>query len=421
MHLFFTSSYRTTAQPPNIKLPKNTGVFISTIDMPQISDLTIENESVNEFVNTIQVWKESVSHVYVWDYASNFDDYLTPIPVLYKLQKRLEFYKTNEVDGIFFNASGYDYSSFEDLKTYILSILLQQTDIDIPVHIRQYFQKFYPEHHKLLSDFYINLETRFSLKNRSVNIYGSTREILSSYLNEFAFLDFYEHLNSIENLPDNLKKLSLALHFTRLQIALHKGSKRNGFAIRKEQILEVRPEIKDIINHLKNYQKTDNLHHYREEAGALKGYINNWEELIFKSNLKNKILELPIKSSLEYSEVPVEILTDGVPGFAPDYHSGWYISAENLELSFPSPITERVKIQMRFLENERHRFTLPENVEIYINERKLDTNIFQTSSYSDTHVMESEISLKKGVEITIRLIVAKETNNKIALDEIRIL
>lgn len=421
MHLFFTSSYHTTSQPPNIKLPPNTGVFISTIELPQIYELNKENTGVNEFANTIQLWKKSVSHVYVWDYASNFDDYLTPIPILYSLQKRLAFFKNEGVNGVFFNASGYDYSSFEDLKTYIISNLLQQTDIDIPKHIRMFFRKFYPENHQLLSDYYINLEENFSRKNRPINIYGSLREILATYLNEFAFMDFYEELNSIQHIPDNLKKLSLALHFTRLQIALHKGVKRNGFAVKKEQILEVRPEIKGIVAHLKNYQKTDNLHHYREETGALDNYIKNWEELIFNSTLENKILELPIQSNLDYSEVPVEILTDGIPGFSPDYHLGWYISTEILELSFQSPITERVKIQMRFLENEKHRFAIPEKIEIYINGRKLNNTIYQTNTYSDAHVMESEISLNKGDEITIRLVIAENTKNKIALDEIRIL
>lgn len=420
MHLFFTSSYHTTSQPPNIKLPPNTGVFISTIELPQIYELNKENTGVNEFANTIQLWKKSVSHVYVWDYASNFDDYLTPIPILYSLQKRLAFFKNEGVNGVFFNASGYDYSSFEDLKTYIISNLLQQTDIDIPKHIRMFFRKFYPENHQLLSDYYINLEEKFSRKNRPINIYGSLREILATYLNEFAFMDFYESLNAVQNLSEKEKKLSLTLHFTRLQLALNKRTKKNVFFTKEADKLKVNSEIKDILNQLKLHRKTDNLHQYREENGALDTYINNWEQQILNSDLENKILDIPIESNLEYSEIPFTVLTDGIPGFSNDYHIGWYISSESLDFSFYAPIEERVKIQLRFLENEKHRFTLPEKLEIYIN-KKINNNEYITTSYSDTTIIESELSLSEGDKVTIRLVVADETNNKIALDEIRIL
>src|SRR5690554_5086799 len=226
-HLFFTSSYRTTKELPQSPLPDNTGVFLSTIDLPQGIGLTKNQPATKKFIKDIAIWEKLTPHVYVWDYPANFDDYLSPVPVLYSLQKRLAFFKNEGIKGVFLNASGYDYSSFEDLKTYISGILMQKNEVDIDHFIGAYLKKFYPEHHQLLSDFYIRLEKKFSSKNAAFNIYGGMGENLGSYLDRIQFLKFYDDFKALKDfnqLPEKYKKLWIALNFTKLQIAYEEKS-----------------------------------------------------------------------------------------------------------------------------------------------------------------------------------------------------
>ena len=59
-----------------------------------------------------------VNNIYIWDYINNFDDYLTPFPILKIAQQRLQFFKQHGASGIFFNGSGYSYSSFDEMIFY---------------------------------------------------------------------------------------------------------------------------------------------------------------------------------------------------------------------------------------------------------------------------------------------------------------
>lgn len=47
-------------------------------------------------------WKKVTKNIYIWDYINNFDDYLTPFPILKIAQQRLRFFKQNGASGIFF-------------------------------------------------------------------------------------------------------------------------------------------------------------------------------------------------------------------------------------------------------------------------------------------------------------------------------
>ena len=45
--------------------------------------------------------ENATNKLYVWDYMCNFDDYLTPFPVLYLLKERLVFFHDLKINGVF--------------------------------------------------------------------------------------------------------------------------------------------------------------------------------------------------------------------------------------------------------------------------------------------------------------------------------
>src|SRR5690606_16558541 len=86
---FFTTAYLTTKRAPSIQMEKNTGVFISTIDFTKSSKINPSSTAVQDFGTLVGQWKNKISAVYLWDYISNFDDYLSPYPVLNRFQNQL--------------------------------------------------------------------------------------------------------------------------------------------------------------------------------------------------------------------------------------------------------------------------------------------------------------------------------------------
>lgn len=169
-HYFFTSSYMTTSIPPDRNMPLNTGVIISAIELPMSISFRDKIKG-KEFGKHIENWKNKVDRIYIWDYMRNFDDYLTPYPCLGILRERLDFYKDKGVKGIIINGSGEDYSSFDDLQSYLISRLLIDTDIDIQSVSKKYLSKFYPVTADLLYDYYFSLEKRTE-KGKILPVYG---------------------------------------------------------------------------------------------------------------------------------------------------------------------------------------------------------------------------------------------------------
>ena len=61
-------------------MPANVGVMVSAIRWP-LSSLT-GGKRRTDFDALVREWKEKCHIIYVWDYINNFDDYLTPFPIL---------------------------------------------------------------------------------------------------------------------------------------------------------------------------------------------------------------------------------------------------------------------------------------------------------------------------------------------------
>ena len=80
-HTFFTTSSLTTQQVTNKQLPPNVGVIVSAIDYP-LRRTDGKDEQDKKFAEQLDNWKKVTNNIYIWDYINNFDDYLTPFPIL---------------------------------------------------------------------------------------------------------------------------------------------------------------------------------------------------------------------------------------------------------------------------------------------------------------------------------------------------
>src|SRR5690554_21673 len=429
-HKFFTSSYNTTQQVPKNKLNENTGVFLSTIDLEKGIELNENQTKTAQFIKELDKWKTITPNIYIWDYSANFDDYLTPIPVLYSLQKQLQFYKKHGIKGIFLNASGYDYSTFDDLKSFVASALMKNTEENVDELCQSYFKKYYPQNHELLTSYYLSLEREFEEKNKPYNIYGGIDEVISSYIDVDSFIQFYKELGNVISKTkgdekENLLKLYTALSYTKLQIAYNKRTGPAGCAEESKTSLIINPEIKKTLKQLKHFSNYNDLTNYKEAEGSLNEYVNIWERIIKNERFENLIIDktIHILSNIDEGFEDVIYLNDGLPGFETDYHKGWHISSADLELEFSvKDLTGIKKVNLRFLNNKRHSFYPPEKIELWLDNKLV---ISKYLSEYDQNLNAIEIHMAAdytAVEnMKLKFIRKPIKKSKIACDEIRIL
>ncbi|EKF54173.1 coagulation factor 5/8 type domain-containing protein [Galbibacter marinus] len=429
-HHFFTIAYRTTREAPRKTWATNTGVFFTSIDLPKGINLE-GHPKFSKWEKELKNWIERVSKIYLWGYISNFDDYLSPLPVLKGFQQQIPSFKSAGVKGLFLNGSGYDYSPFDDVKTYVLSALMIDKDSDVDVLVHRYLKKFYPKSSALLANYYLQLEDHKMTNNRPWPLYGSFDNIVKTYLNTEQFVSFYNSLKVMVNQSSGeeylrLDKLITALSFTRLQVAYHEGLGDHGGFEKTSDHLHVKPEIKEIIERLKRHGRFSDMANYREVRGGLLTYIEQWEDLV-QHGLEPNMLS---QSGISFVSVPdhdyqdASILYDGLSGFTYDYHQGWVINGgEVWELSMELPSEGKGNVlEMRFLNMSKHGILSPEQVEITNGSQVLYT-LVPTKISETVYRIRTEVDFSENTKaVQIRIFKKKQGGKStIALDEVRLI
>ena len=268
-HQFFTSAYHSTRIAPKDTLPSNVGVIISAIDLPMRVAFS-ENQGYRTFVNMVKEWKEKTSLIYIWDYARNFSDYLSPFPFLKVMQRRFQLYDRLGVKGIFLNGSGDDYATFDDMQTCILCKMMYDLALDVDAEVRKYYQENYPKTGKLIADYYLKLERKVDESNHIIPLYGSIEEEVESYLNVKNFEEFRNQLENAAQDVTGIEKEKLnymltALCFTQLQIMAMQNKEND-------------PQIKtELIERLKGHKELKGMNNYGETDADIDAYLKKFE------------------------------------------------------------------------------------------------------------------------------------------------
>lgn len=355
--MFFTSAYASTRTPASHTLPSNVGVMLSAIDLP-LTTKVAEAKGHADFEKQAKAWSNVCRHVYVWDYMRNYDDYLTPYPCLHQLQARLRFYRTLGIKGIFFNGSGYDYASFDDVQTYTLAQLLINPDIDIDLCVQRFFASTYPKTGQMLARFYMDMESKAT--TATLPLYAGIDEALKLYLDPKALDAFIAQLDSKAKTTDEaerslLNRLLTALAYTRLEVA------------RSQTTQPKRAYINELTDLLSQHKAFDNMDNYRETDGSVEHYLQQWStNYPWLTPSDNLLAAGMLQSGTPSDDIRADALTDGKQGFTTDYHAAWVITAApTLRLTTRTALPSSISLQASLLHAPEWHIYAPAAIEIW--------------------------------------------------------
>ena len=417
-HLFFTSSYSTTTQPPTHPMPNNVGVLVSAMSLPLIANIESKADK-KTFENIINTWKKATNRIYVWDYMRNFDDYLTPYPCLHLLQARLLYFKHLGVKGVFYNGSGYDYASFDDIQTYVIAQLLCNPDIDVNHAIDHYFSLCYPTTSAICSEYYKQIEDRALKTNLSP--YAGIKELTKSYLNATDFETFWNKLDKASKKSTNderkrLNKLLTALNFTRLEL------------LRCQNTAPQKEQLSQILGLLNGYKSFKDLANYREANGAMDAYTLQWSQSYpWLQHKDNALLSTQLKPlcKLDDEYTDLSILTDGKQGFTTDYHTDWIVNSSPVfKIQTTTTLPTNCHFRLSFMHAPKWHIYAPASVELWqegklINKTTLKP-LHEDFSRAEANVEATNIQATKPIEIRVIQSVHKGKVT-LACDEIEVI
>lgn len=416
-HQFFTSSYTTTATPPTHRLPDNVGVLVSTLSLPLQTKMNGSTAEQRKFETTMKSWKNVSRHIYVWDYMRNFDDYITPYPCMEHIKTRLQYFKKMGVDGVFYNGSGYDYASFDDVQTYVIAQLMLNPDADITQLVSHYYDKAYPVTASIYTDYYLSLEQK--AKQAMLNPYSGIGEAVRMYLDADALENFWHKLDggkgkAVDTERRNINEMLTALAFTRLELL--RLQPKAPSAEKKNELLSL----------LSAHTAFKDLNNYRESFGEVDKYIAEWRTsspwLINNGNkLRGTSITSTTKLDPEYADLSV--LTDGKAGFASDYHTGWLLnSSAQLSLTVPQgKLSGNSTLQLTFLQASQWHIFAPASVEVWQGGKLIGKTMpVANEGRNSVKVMLSGVKVSAPVEIKVNK-AERSGRATIAVDEIEVM
>ena len=106
-----------------------------------------EKTPEGSFMEDLRGWSRICGHLYIWDYTTNYANYLLPFPNLNALQPNLRMFRDHGVEGVLEqgNFSHGQCSALGQLKTWLLGKLLWDPDQDLDTLIREFTEGYYKE------------------------------------------------------------------------------------------------------------------------------------------------------------------------------------------------------------------------------------------------------------------------------------
>ncbi|MBQ9184305.1 MAG: DUF4838 domain-containing protein [Bacteroidales bacterium] len=439
---FFIPGYSTTYELPNHILPLNVGVFLSAIDYPRIYGNS-DSPEAKAFFDRLEQWKRIAGKVYIWDYICNFDDYLSPYPILLVMQERLQQYRDRGVKGIFLNGSGYFYSNLQEAYTFVLSELLLDPDQNASKLIQTYFRDAMPHQGNFFATMFVGMERHNADIKKELPLYGGIEEALSSYLAEDDFRRYYdvmlqanqEEMTYREKVIYNKTKQIISLSY--MEICRYHGLGAGGFASQVDGKWEPKAEVMRALSELDEITPEedlvvltgnenaamDHMDRVNEEGVYIADYENEcklWLE--GRSWDDNMILGVPVTLRRgEFTEV-TNRLSDGVTGISKNYHWGWQIVPQkNLVIEIPvDPIRGAHDYTMTFLNFKKHNMTPPLEIEIVVDGKPAGK---MTKMVATDYFDEGEKVTFHGRSVlsplnSLQLVISPSASATVAIDEI---
>ena len=139
-----TLAYQYTRKAPALVKPRrNVIVRLCTIECSFVQPL--ERGPQNEtFRKDIEAWSAIAPRLYIWDYVTNFSQYLLPHPNMRVLAPNIRFFVKNNAVGLFEQGdAGCNCGDFTSLRAWLLAHLMWDPSLDPQALTREFLRGYY--------------------------------------------------------------------------------------------------------------------------------------------------------------------------------------------------------------------------------------------------------------------------------------
>ena len=328
-----TLAYQYSRQAPKVTKPlENVQIMLCTIELNRSQPIADDPRSAS-FLKDIVDWGKIARHIYLWDYTVNFSHHTTPFPNIHVLQPNIQLFVKNNVFSHFQQSNTDVGHEFSEMKSYLLSRLLWNPDINADSVITDFMSGYFGSAAPFLRNYLDTLEGEILKTKEWLDIYGHPTAHENTFLSESninRYLGYFDQARAaVKDKPELL--LHVRTYLLSVQYAAMEIGKNHMFAERGWYTVDGKKYVlrENMVKMLEDFNQTCKDAGVRtlSEGGLTpENYYQSTKRFLQVEIDDNLAFQKPVTAyplpSPKYGGGDLAYLTNGVHG-ANDYKVHW--------------------------------------------------------------------------------------------------
>jgi hypothetical protein len=361
-----TLAYQYTRKAPKtIRPEKNVLITLCSIECDRSAAIS---EKCKDFETDLKEWGALGARLQIWDYTTQFTNFLAPFPNLETLKPNINLFVNNGANWIFEQHS-HQPSELYELRCYLMSKLLWEPQSSYDSLLNDFCRNYYGPGAPAVLDYVRGLHRAIKqYPNFFLFLYGDPAQGFSSWLKGEDLLRYNQQFDAAEKTVQNQPEFLARLHAARIGIdfATLEYHRLNKDPYRLSDIAAV----SKLLARFSQTAASNNAVMLNEMGLPLKDYLQGYQTLLNGSG-HNLAREKPVTllhKPVKYANEDPQTLTDGAFG-GWSFYANWLGFLNDMVATVDLGSLQEVSMaSVNFLQVTNHVVFFPIRVDFEVSE-----------------------------------------------------
>jgi len=377
-----TLAYQYTRKAPKyIKPGRNVLITLCSIECDRSAPIA---EKCIDFAEDLIAWGKLTDNVRIWDYTTQFTNFLAPFPNLYTLQPNIQLFRNNNAKWIFEQHS-HNPSELFELRSYLTAKLLWDPDVDQDSIITDFLNGYYEEAAPFVQNYISTIHQELEKdKDFFLFLYGDPSQGFQSFLRPELLKQYDAWYDEAENAVKNKPEVIARVNRARISIdyAILEAARLNdpeSYSLTSVDLNGQKEISEGLEKRMERFQytcKEADITYMNEMRFTVEEYLNFYKYTLKRAKEDNIAVNKTVtlfQPPKKYANEDPLTLTDGAFGGA-SFFANW-LGFEGNDLEAIIDLKEENEIthlSCDFLQVVNHVVFFPEEVSYYYSQDGAD-------------------------------------------------
>lgn len=366
-----TLAYQHTRKPPKTKPLENVLITLCSIECDRSAPIA---EKCTDFADDLIGWSALTDNIRIWDYTTQFTNFLSPFPNLHTLQPNVQLFRDSNSKWVFEQHSKHPSELFE-LRSYITAKLLWNPDQDFDALVTEFTNGYYEEAGPFIKEYVDLIHSKIKEDGDFyLFLYGDPSEAFTSYLNPELLQKYTDLFSAAEDAVADKAEVLKRVKMARIGVdfAILEASRKNltptySLTTTNENGTQItNPNVAVLLDNFTNTTSENNITLMNEMGFTVSEYAANYLSALETAKKSNKAKGknvVSITQPKKYADENPMVLTDGALGGSSFYANWLGYEGNNMEVVVDLGKTQSIStISMAFLQVTNHVVFFPTSV-----------------------------------------------------------